>query len=98
MERFKALQEGEGGSSWFVEIDGKSFLSGGDGMIVYKVFCKDDELKKEELIGVLAERRKDLRGKTHFESGLRWARSLFTDLIKDRQAIFVVPNEFDIRE
>jgi len=81
-----------------VEIGGKSFLSGGDGMIIYKVFCKDNELKKDDLIGVLAERRKDLRGKTHFESGLRWARSFFTDLIKDRQAIFVVPNEFDIRE
>jgi len=81
-----------------VEIGGKSFLSGGDGMIIYKVFCKDNELKKDDLIGVLAERRKDLRGKTHFESGLRWARSFFTDLIKDRHAIFVVPNEFDIRE
>ena len=81
-----------------MEIGGKSFLSGGDGMIIYKVFCKDNELKKDDLIGVLAERRKDLRGKTHFESGLRWARSFFTDLIKDRRAIFVIPNEFEIRE
>jgi hypothetical protein len=73
-----------------LEIEGRSFFSGGDGMIVYKVFCKDDELKKDDLIGVLAERRKDLREKTHFESGLRWARSFFTDLIKDRRAIFVL--------
>jgi hypothetical protein len=81
-----------------VEIDSKSFLSGGDEMIVYKVFCKDGELKKDDLIGVLAERRKDLRGKTQFDSGLRWARFFFTGLVKDRQAIFVVPNEFEIRE
>jgi len=67
-------------------------------MIVYKVFCKDGDLKKGDLIGVLAERRRDLRGETQFESGLRWARSFFTDLVKDRQAIFVVPNEFEVRE
>jgi len=67
-------------------------------MIVYKVFCKDGDLKTDDLIGVLAERRKDLRGETQFESGLRWARSFFTDLIKDRQAIFVVPNDLEVRE
>ena len=67
-------------------------------MIVYKVFCRGEELEKEDLIGVLAERRKDLRGKTQFESGLRWATFFFTGLIKDRQAIFVVPNEFEVRE
>jgi hypothetical protein len=67
-------------------------------MIVYKVFCKDDELKNDNLIGVLAERRKDLRGKTQFESGLRWARFFFTGLVKDRQTIFVVPNEFEVME
>jgi hypothetical protein len=81
-----------------VEIEGKSFLSGGDEMIVYNVFCKDNELKKDDLIGVLAERRKDLRGKTQFESGLRWARFFFTGLIKDRRTIFVVPNEFEVRD
>jgi hypothetical protein len=81
-----------------VEIEGKSFLSGGDEMIVYKVFCKDNELKKDDLIGVLAERRKDLRGKTQLESGLRWARFFFTGLIKDRRTIFVVPNEFEVRD
>ncbi len=67
-------------------------------MIVYKVFCKDDELKNDNLIGVLAERRKDLRGKTQFESGLKWARFFFTGLVRDRQTIFVVPNEFEVRE
>jgi hypothetical protein len=79
-------------------MERKKFLRGGDGMIIYKVFCKDDELQKDDLIGVLTERRRDLRGKTHFESGLRWARSFFTDLIKDRQAIYVVPKEFKMKE
>lgn len=67
-------------------------------MIVYKVFCRGEEFEKEDLIGVLAERSKDLRGKTQFESGLKWAKFFFTGLIKDRQAIFVVPNEFEVRE
>jgi hypothetical protein len=67
-------------------------------MIVYKVFRKDDGLKKDDLIGVLAERRKDLRGKTEFESGMRWARFFFTGLVRDKQAIFVVPKELEVRE
>jgi len=67
-------------------------------MIVYKVFCKNGDLKTDDLIGVLAERRSDLRGQTCFESGLRWAKSFFNDLIEDRQAIFVVHNEFQLRE
>jgi hypothetical protein len=67
-------------------------------MIVYKVFRKDYGLKKDDLIGVLAERRKDLRGKTQFESGMRWARSFFTGLVRDKQAIFVVPKELEVRE
>ncbi len=71
---------------------------GGEEMIVYKVFCKSGGLKKDDLIGVLAERRRDLRGETHFESGLRWARSFFNNLIEDRQAIFVVPKEFELTE
>ncbi len=67
-------------------------------MIVYKVFRKDDGLKKDDLIGVLAERRKDLRGKTEFESGMRWGRFFFTGLVRDKQAIFVVPKELEVRE
>ncbi len=67
-------------------------------MIVYKVFCKNGDLKTDDLIGVFAERRKDLRGENHFESGLRWARSFFNNLIEDRQAIFVVPKELELTE
>ena len=67
-------------------------------MIVYKVFCKDYRLEKDDLIGVLAERRNDLRGKTHFESGMKWARVFFNGLVKDKQAIFVVPKELEVQE
>ncbi len=65
-------------------------------MVVYKVFYKSYELRKGESIGILIERRKDLRGKTRLESGLRWARFSFSDSVKDRQAIFVVPNELQL--
>jgi hypothetical protein len=64
-------------------------------MIIYKVFYKGDELEQGDLIGVFAERRKDLRGKSQLESGLQWARSFFTDLVKDEKVIFVVPNEVE---
>jgi len=67
-------------------------------MIVYKVFCKDYELRKDDLIGVFAERRNDLRGKTHFESGMTWARVFFSSLVKDKQGIFVVPKELEVEE
>jgi hypothetical protein len=66
-------------------------------MVVYKVFYKNYELRRGEFIGILIERRKDLRGKTRVESGLRWARFSFIDLVKDRQAIFIVPNELKPR-
>ncbi len=66
-------------------------------MVVYKVFYKSYELRKGELIGILIERRKDLRGRTRLESGLRWARFSFKDLAKDRQAIFIVPKELEGR-
>ena len=64
--------------------------------IVYKVFYKNYDLKKGEFIGALAERRKDLRGKTKVETGLRWARLTFSQLIKDKHAIFVVPEELNL--
>jgi hypothetical protein len=65
---------------------------------MYKVFCKGEDFQQDDLIGVLAERRKDLRGNTQFESGLKWAKFFFTGLIKDRQSIFVEPNEFEVRD
>lgn len=62
-------------------------------MITYKVFLKNGDFAKEDLIGVLAERRKDLRGETHVKSGLEWANLFFGDLVEDRHAIFIVPDE-----
>ncbi len=62
-------------------------------MIVYKVFHKNYELRKGEFVGLLAERRKYLRGSTLLESGLRWAREAFGREVKDERAIFIVPDE-----
>jgi len=67
-------------------------------MVVYKVFYRNYELKKGDLIGVLTERRNDLRGITLVESGLRWARLIFGGMVNDRQAVFVVPDELDLSE
>jgi len=62
-------------------------------MVVYKVFYKNYELKKGEFVGLLVERREDLRGKSQLESGLRWARLAFGHRVRDERAIFVVPDE-----
>jgi len=66
-------------------------------MIVYKVFYKNFELKKGEFVGMLIERRKDLRGKTQIESGMRWAKLAFARMVKDEKTIFVVPNELKLK-
>jgi len=65
-------------------------------MVVYKVFYKNFELKKGEFMGMLIERRKDMRGKTQVESGMRWARLAFGRMVKDERTIFVVPNELKL--
>jgi hypothetical protein len=67
-------------------------------MIIYKVFSKNYELKKGELMGILAERREGLRGKTRVESGLKWAKLVFGQMVRDRQAIFVVPDEVNLKD
>ncbi len=66
-------------------------------MVVYKVFYKNFELKKGEFMGMLIERRKDLRGKSQIESAMRWARLAFGRMVKDDKTIFVVPNELKLR-
>jgi len=65
-------------------------------MVVYKVFTKNFELKKGEFVGMLIERRKDLRGKTQLESGMIWAKLAFGRMVKDEKTIFVVPNELKL--
>lgn len=46
-------------------------------MVVYKIFYKNFDLKKGEFVGMLIERRKDMRGKTQIESEMRWAKLAF---------------------
>jgi len=65
-------------------------------MVVYKVFYKNFELKKGEFMGMLIERRKDLRGKSQIESAMRWAKLAFGRMVKDDKTIFVVPNELKL--
>ena len=66
--------------------------------ITYKVLYKNHKLKKGELMGLLVERRKDLRGKSRLESGLDWAKSMFGQTVKNKHAIFVVPDELNSKE
>jgi hypothetical protein len=66
-------------------------------MIIYKVFSKNYELKKGELMGMLIERRKDLRGMTQIESGMRWANVTFGRMMKDKKSMFIVPSELKLR-
>ena len=65
-------------------------------MVVYVVFCKDYEHRKGELMGMLVERRKDMRGETQWESGVKWARQAFGHLVKDKKDIFIFPKEMEI--
>lgn len=54
-------------------------------MVIYKVYYKNYEFKKGEFLGMLIERRKDLRGLTRIESGLRWAKLAFGRLVKEEK-------------
>ena len=65
-------------------------------MVVYKVLYKNFELKKGEFVGMLIERRKDMRGKTQLESAVRWAKLAFGRMVKDENTIFVVPKELKL--
>ena len=67
-------------------------------MIVYVAFHKDFEHKRGELLGMLVERRSDMRGLTQWESGLKWARGAFGHLVKDKKSIFVFPKELKVSE
>ena len=64
-------------------------------MIIYKVYRKDYQFREKNMLGVLAERRKDLRGESELESGLRWAQMTFGRSVKDKKLIFVVPKELE---
>ena len=80
------------------EFNNMNNRSGISNTIIYKVFCKNYDLKKGELVGVLTERRKDLRGRSRLESASRWAKLMFGDVVKDKHAIFVVPDELKFKK
>lgn len=65
-------------------------------MVVYIVFCKDYEHRTCDLIGMLVERRKDMRGQTQWDSGTKWARLAFGHLVKDKKDIFVYPKDMKV--
>jgi hypothetical protein len=67
-------------------------------MIVYVVFCKDYQHKRGELMGMLVERRKDMRGETQWQSGAKWARQAFGHFVKDKKDIFVFPKEMEMND
>jgi len=62
------------------------------------VFCKDYEHKRGELMGMLIERRKDMRGETQWQSGTKWARQAFGHFVKDKKDIFVFPKEMEMND
>jgi hypothetical protein len=65
-------------------------------MVAYKAFYKNYDLKKDELIGMLIERRKDLREMKRVECGLRWAKLTFGRGVKDEKEVFIVPYELNL--
>ena len=65
-------------------------------MVVYKVFYKNFKLRKGEFVGLLIERRKDMRGETQIESAMKWAKLAFGCMVKDEKTIFVVPKELKL--
>ncbi len=67
-------------------------------MIIYKVFYKYYKLNKGEIMAALTERRKGSRGRSRLETGRRWAKLMFGQMVKDKNAIFVVPDELIWKE
>ncbi len=67
-------------------------------MIIYKVFYKYYELNKGEIMAALTERRKGSRGRSQLETGRRWATLMFGQMVKDKNTIFVVPDELIWKE
>lgn len=65
-------------------------------MIIYKVFKKNYDLRKGELLGMLIERRKDLRGMTQIQAGMKWANLTFGKAMNDQKSLFVVPRELKL--
>jgi len=62
-------------------------------MTVYKVYYKDYTHRISIPLGRLTERRKDLRGMTPLETGMRWAMISYGEKVVDKNKIFVVPEK-----
>ena len=62
-------------------------------MMAYKVYYKDYAHRIGIPIGRLAERRKDLRGMTPLETGMRWAMISYGEKVVDKNKIFVIPEK-----
>ncbi len=65
-------------------------------MIVYKVYYKNYELQKGNLVGMLIERRNNLRGLNQVDAGLIWARLTFGRKVKDKKSVFVIPSDLNL--
>jgi hypothetical protein len=65
-------------------------------MVIYKVFSKNYELKRGDLMGMLIERRKDLRGMTQIQAGMKWANATFGHRVRDKKSMFIVPSELKL--
>ena len=64
-------------------------------MTLYEVLYQKYSHAKGELLGVLPERRNDLRGQGRIESATKWAKSTFGGLVGDEKAIVVVVKEYE---
>jgi hypothetical protein len=67
-------------------------------VVVYKVLYKDYEKKACRVVGELRERRRDLRGMTYSQTGLKWAKIQFGESVRDKQALLVIIRKLDPKE
>ena len=64
--------------------------------MVYKVFYKEYDNQSGVLLGKLTERRRDLRGLSAVESGMRWAIATFGDQVRDKSRVGVLVVEEEV--
>jgi hypothetical protein len=61
-------------------------------MLIYDVYRRDYKNGHSDKIAVLVERRRN----PNRQDGLRWARAMFGEVIRDAHAIFVIRREENI--
>lgn len=63
--------------------------------ICYEVYYRDYRVKKAEMLGALAERRKNPRRHGDLmQSALKWAKKEFGQYVRDAHAIYVIRKEW----